>query len=205
MPENNYLDQPGIFRASIADMQFSQKREKEGKTPELWITYEILAKLGEENQWESWEQYETQSIIGYHYPFCNDGSPNKTTIDQLMDALDWNGLSLAELDGRYKGLVVQITVKEETYQNQPKCKVKWMAKDGAPTGPRSLDDNALKRMCSQWDVKLRALNAKPAVTPAKKTNGKTTAKKNPKDGAGIAAAVSAAARQMPFGGQETPF
>lgn len=159
-----FLDRPGIFKATCANWTLAET--KESGIPVFQVEYHPTAML-DGKEWIAWSEYD-QMIVGRHFPFKKDGTPNEKTIKQLMEALGWDGQSLKSLqDGDYSHKEVQIVVKEETYEGKARLNVAWLNPGDYEPGLKEMDPTKVSAMASQWDAKLRAVSG--AAPVAKKT------------------------------------
>lgn len=161
------LDRQGTFRAEIK--QWGVRRGK-GASKSVGITMKFLIldqyhPDEEDQKWESWDQYEEAFCWGTWYVLDSKGVENQTNVTQLGDSIDWDG-NFAIFDGEPpSGMIVQIQVKQETYEGQIQHKASWMSPADATPGSGGgitgvLDSSALKSLNTQYGPKMRALLAK---------------------------------------------
>lgn len=100
-----------------------------------------------------------QQIVGYFYIEKRNGSPNTTTIDQIKNALGWDGSDLRWLANQnFAGTRVQLTLGWEEWDNRNRLKIKWMDHENfSPMPPvEKADDATLRAMNARLGSKLRA-------------------------------------------------
>lgn len=114
-------------------------------------------------------------ITGYFYLEKKDGSINTITVDSLKAAFAWDGRDPLWLqDADFSGLVVQLKLEFEVYDNKQRLKVRWVdAEDAEGRGVPKADDNARRTLGTRLGSKLRAL-AGGSPAPAPKPNGAPT-------------------------------
>jgi hypothetical protein len=110
-------------------------------------------------------------ITGYFYMEKKDGSINTVTVDSLKAAFGWDGRDPLWLqDADFGGLVVQLKLEFEVYDNKQRLKVRWVdAEDAGGRGVPKADDNARRALGTRLGSKLRALaGGSPAPAPRPK-------------------------------------
>lgn len=163
------IDREGRFKATVVDYGLN---ENKNGIPEFTVEF-AASSFYDNGTWHDWTEY-AQTIRGYFYAFKKDGTPNTTTIHNLMDALGWDGLSMQSLqEGDYANREVQIVVKSETYEGAARLKVAWLDPGDHQPSLKKMDEREVKAMAATWDAKLRALNAG-------KAKGGNSAKPSPK-------------------------
>lgn len=187
------IDRPGTFKARVVD--YGMSNSKTG-TPQFEIEFAITS-FYNNGDWEDWTDYGIQTR-GWFYPFTKQGKLNDTTVDQLMDSLGWDGLSISSLEkGDFAGMTVQINIKEDNYNGNTKLKVSWMNPEDYKPGIPKLENAKVGQLSSQFDQMLRARNGKKGASPAAPSTKKPPSQKKPKP---VAAGVSTeeADKNIPF-------
>lgn len=165
------LDRPGIFKARPFSWNVSTKDDSQSVAVALGFL--VLSQL-EGEEWVSWERddVEPHHVYGYFYVVKRDGSINSTAVKQLVESLGWNG-DLRSVTGEPPDVVVQITVKEETYNGKTQLKATWMNPGDYVPQPYGASEGDVAKLQSKFGPLLRAAaggatKAKPAAkAPAK--------------------------------------
>lgn len=157
---SSMIDRPGRYKAEITDWSLGETKggpDGQGKIPVFTIEF-LATEFQDGANWHDWTEYQA-TIRGYFFPFKKNTSPNETTINNLMRTLEWNGCSLNSLqEGNYVGRLVQIVVKEETYEGKTRLQVAWIDPGDFEGTLKKLDEQDVKVMAQNWDSKLRAIN-----------------------------------------------
>ncbi len=152
----------GVYQARIAATTLEP-----GKNGNIAFVadFDLVEWYGENDaEWYNVE-YENTSIRAWLYLLKNDGSPNEISLQQIRDALDWNGeLGVLGQPGRYDHVPVQILVQSEEYNNQTRMRVKSIRSANAnpadPFGSSTLkpaDPTLVGQLAAQYDAKFRAI------------------------------------------------
>lgn len=104
---------------------------------------------------------EDLDITGYFYLEKKDRSINTMTVESLKEAFGWDGrdpLWLQDTDFVSSGLMVQVKIGFELYNNKQRIKVQFVdAADAAPASVQKADDATRRNLSSRLGSKLRAL------------------------------------------------
>lgn len=117
------LDRAGIFKAKPTS--WGVQKSEGSQSVAIAIDFTILAQL-EGYEWADWSGYEEHTITGYFWVIKKDGSINSTTVTSICESLYWNCSLESIANDPVPDMVVQITVKEETYNGQTRLKVGWL-------------------------------------------------------------------------------
>lgn len=103
------LDRPGIFRAKPA--AWGYKEFETSAAVKVWVAFRIVECLEPpDNVWTDWTQYGDVRVFGDYFVTKKDGTPNTTTVDQLVQCLGWNGSFGYLIENPPPNVVVQIKV-----------------------------------------------------------------------------------------------
>lgn len=160
----------GRFKATILEHGVSETGPNHLAT--FVCKLQLLQELGN-GLWNPVD--EDLDITGYFYLEKRDGTLNTNTIDSLKSAFGWDGrdpLWLQDTDFVNSGLVVQVKLAFEEYQNKKRLKVQYIdAEDSAGGSVPRADDNARRSLANRLGSKLRA-NAGGTPAPAPKPIGR---------------------------------
>lgn len=165
------INREGIFKAHTIERGVAHTGPNELVT--FTARYALVQELLD-GQWCDIEE-EGAEITGYHYLQKRDSSVNENTVRQLREAFsDWNGqdvfwLEEADIDG----VLVQLTIGMETYDNKTRPKVKWINNEDAEPTQGVRRSNAAQRTAikNAFNSKLRATSGGVSrSTPAPKAS-----------------------------------
>lgn len=164
---STYLDRSGIFKAR--PVSWKVKTFPNSNAVAISIEFAITAML-DGHDWQDWTSYIEHRCFGDFFVVKKDGSPNVKTIQQLSEALGWAGHFTAVF-GMPPQNIVQITVKEESYNGKYYYKASWInPEDYAPFGVGA-DEQEVSALEARFGSLLRAAAGaaqKKAPPPTKK-------------------------------------
>lgn len=157
------LDREGIFMAR--PLSWGVKQSTQSQSVAIVMDFIIGAQLVD-GEWESWADYEEQTITGYFYVVKADGSINTTSVDRLALSIGWNG----NLEFGVPECNVQITVKMETdaRNGRQMLKVAWINPGDYTPQPQTTTPETIKSLTAQYGSLLRAAAAAKLPKPAPK-------------------------------------
>ncbi len=156
------LDRAGIFRAR--PLSWCVRDRQDSAAIAISIEYQILAQL-DGSDWADWSEFEEHTIFGDHYVVKRDGTINTVTVEQLAESLGWSG-DLRSVTGVPPDVVVQITVKAETYNGVERLKVAWINPGDFSPRPESAAPETVAKLQSRFGSLLRAAAGSKAKKPA---------------------------------------
>lgn len=158
------IDRPGIFK--VRPLSWAVWKSETSKSVGINLKFQILEML-HESVWHDWMQYGDFHAFGHFYVVKSDGGVNERPAQQLAESLGWNGTFAQVQSGPPPDVLVQVTVKEETYQGKTRLKVEWMNPVDYVPQPRGEDASSVKQLDAMFGSQLRALmssSAKPKPT-----------------------------------------
>lgn len=162
------IDRTGIFK--VRPLAWKVKTF-EGKTSvAVSIDFVVVAEL-HDDEWFDWSNFEEHHVAGDYWVVKKDGTPNVETIQQLANALGWNG-SLADVVSKDppKHVVVQVTIKDEVYNGKTYFKAGWMNPgDYVPTRGGGASTEQVQALEARFGSLLRAAASTKAHPAAKAT------------------------------------
>ncbi len=117
------LDREGIFKAR--PVSWNVQDAKESKATAVSVQFEILSEWDGAGKWHDWTGYEPRHCYGSWWVVKKDGGINVGAVQQLAASLGWSA-DLRDVFGPPPNVVVQITVKGETYKEQTQYRATWM-------------------------------------------------------------------------------
>ena len=151
------------------------------------MTFLVLEELDEGNVWASWDEFEDHQVYGSWWVIKKDGTVNTGAVDQLVECLGWNG-NLTSVGGEPPQKIVQITVKDETWEGVTRYKASWMNPEDftGGGGDYGVDEAGAKALQARFGSLLRAAagSAKPKAEPKKAAKKAPAKKKAGPKGAG---------------------
>jgi hypothetical protein len=159
------LDREGIFKA--VPFKWDVQKAQSGAVA-VSMGFEIKAQL-DGSEWIDWSEYDAHHVYGSWWVVKRDGSVNQPAVEQLASCLGWTG-RLSDVGGDAPEIVVQITVKEETFEGKTRIKATWMnPEDYVPEGIGASDDE-VREIEARFGSLLRAAasgaaKAKPKEPP----------------------------------------
>ena len=111
------------------------------------------------DKWLSWDEAGEYMFWGTWWVVKKDGTVNQSAVEQLKKCLGWNG-DLDSIVDPAPDTIVQVSVKEETYEGVTRYKGSWMnPADHTGGGPGSLDPTKKKELKARFGSLLRAAAA----------------------------------------------
>lgn len=160
------LDRPGVFKAQPVNWEVSPSRDSQSVAIKIQLS--ILAQW-DGSEWQSWADYEEHFVTGWWYVIGKNGQVNQTAVDQLVESLRWNG-DVDNLRRDPPKAVVQVTVKEDTYNSKTTYKASWMTPEGVIPGAPSASPEDVAAVKTRYGSLLRAAAAgaakKAGIAPA---------------------------------------
>lgn len=174
------LDRSGIFKAR--PVSWKVKTFANSNSVAIAVEMSIVAQL-EGQDWIDWRDFDEHRVWGDWFVVKKDGSPNIDAVQQLAVSLAWGG-SLREIASNPPpDCLVQVTVKEETYNGKTYFKGTWLNHGDFQPTPGGADENEVNALDAKFGSLLRAAAAKkPAGTkpkPAAKPATAVGAKSDP--------------------------
>lgn len=158
------LDRAGNFQAK--PVAWNIQTGKEGsKSVAIGITF-IVAAQWEKDAWTSWAEYEPMTVRGYWYVIGKDGKVNQTAVKQLRKSMGWDGDLQAVAAGDPPGMIVQLNVKANKYNDEITYRAEWMSPEGEVPGAFGASPEEVNALQSQFGSLLRAA-ASAIPAPAK--------------------------------------
>lgn len=191
------LDQAGIFKGRLVNWAVKQV---ESGAVAVTLKLVIVASL-DGQAWVPWdpETVEEYTVYGDFWVIKKDGGINTKVVESLVAALPWDG-NLTSITQTPPDVVVQVTVKEDTYQGVTRYKASWVQPEDYTPQPMGESSEDVKALQAQFGSLLRA-----AAGAAKKAAAKPASKKGPPPAkVGAPAPGSAAGEPVPDG-DDIPF
>lgn len=178
------LTQAGVYKGVIVAGTLGETNKQ--KCPQFVCTLKVTdCYNSEEGVYESWEEYEEQTITGYLLlAYLDDtGKPAKFSLyDEVMNAIGWDGLTYSSLAaGNWGDKVVAFEVVEEEYNGSPQFKVAHIGDENAQFGGlRPLSTEQITRLDQAFAfAPTKKKTSKPATAPKKKSTPPAAGKKSP--------------------------
>lgn len=160
------LDREGIFKAR--PFTWEVYRAESGAVG-VSIGFEITAKLSESYEWDDWSEYEAHHCYGTWWVVKKDGSINQGPVEQLAAGLGWKGDLMTVSKEPVPEVIVQITVKEDTYNGKTRYRAAWMNPgEYAPTSSSTSPED-VQQLQARFGSLLRAAASgasRPSPAPA---------------------------------------
>lgn len=158
------IDREGIFKAK--PVAWSVKTFEGKQSVALNVEFVIVAML-DQGEWQDWTLYDTCRVWGDFFVVKKDGRPNTAQVQQLAESLGWNG-DLRVVFGEPPDVVVQVTVKEETYDGRTFYKAAWVNPEDYVPGPKGGADAAtVEQLQTRFGSLLRAAATSKSAPGAK--------------------------------------
>jgi hypothetical protein len=206
----NQLNREGTFRVQITDYCLMAPF-KSGAIP-VSITAKILESwnpdLGDNGEWESWEECEEYEAAGMIWVVKKDGNLNENGVQSLMDFAGWDGDFDSISNRTWQPTPCQIVVNEEKDADRAQYNQFPIAfvndHDAVPGGQREMAPEMVSQLKTQHGAALRALKGN-ATRNAKPPKGKPAAPptSQPEDPANAALQEAANSSQKPPDGPST--
>jgi len=146
-----WIDREGIFKAVPSDWIVEQA---ESGAIGIKIKFAIIEYL-ENGQWADWRNFGPYDASGTYWVVKKDGTVNTVTVNQLVESLGWDG-TFAHVDKEAPQVVVQIAVKQGTYNDKTFFKAGWMNPGDFTPEKKQLDPDIVKNLDSRFGSLLRA-------------------------------------------------
>lgn len=167
------LEQTGIFRCK--PLSWEVVKAKSGAVG-INMSFLVVEEL-DGDKWLSWDEYDDHMFYGTWWVVKKDGTVNQSAVEQLAKSLGWNG-DIDTITDPAPDTIVQVTVKEETYEGVKRWKGDWMnPADHTGGGDFGVDGNEKKEIKSRFGSLLKA--AASSALPAKKAPPKGGPKSKP--------------------------
>ena len=154
------LEWPGRYMAVVKEWWL---REAQSGAVGVSIVYRIRAKW-EDDAWQDWSEFEEYRTTGTVWIVKRDGDVSQHGVDQLKDALGWDGRMelFARAAPRRK---VQVEVTPEEYKGQVDHRVNWLYPADAAIGGGSVSEGRQKELANRFGSLLRAAAGGSATLP----------------------------------------
>jgi len=153
----NDLIEAGRYRASVKECGVSRTDSN--------ICVAVVFLLIDNEQDNEWVECDPKQITGWYYLLKKGGELNEISINQLREALFWDGVTLEWFQEAQTFPDVQIVIAEEEYQGRKKMKVQWLRPYDWTGGIVKSSEAELKSIQREIGSKLRALSGTPANPP----------------------------------------
>lgn len=169
------LDRAGRFKARVS--AWGVKPSQQSQSIAIHLDF-IVTAAWNGSEWESWEEYEPQTVSGDFYVVKKDGQINTTTVDQLAASIGWAGnLELSGVEP--PDVEVQITAKEESFQarsgeTMTVVKASWIDPGDFVPAANVADAGTEKALNQQFGSLLRAAAAGKVAPKTAKGHAKKT-------------------------------
>lgn len=167
-----FLEQAGIFKSKPLSWEVYPA---ESGAIGVSMKFAVLEELNSAGEWESWAEYDEHHFYGTWWVVKKDGKVNTQAVEQLAKCLGWNG-NLTSIMGAPPEIVVQVTVKADTYKDKTTFKGSWMNPEDHTGGGFGADADTVKSLQSRFGSLLRAAasgSTPAAPAPAKKGGPKS--------------------------------
>ncbi|MDP3703596.1 MAG: hypothetical protein Q8R78_04350 [Candidatus Omnitrophota bacterium] len=166
------IDREGIFRVIPREWWIRTPKAESvalgSAAVAVSLDFDIIEQWDGAN-WMSWREYEQHTVFGDYWIIKKDRTVNQGTVEQLAMSLGWDG-NLESVKGLPPNVVVQVTVKADTYEGKTRYKAGWM--NPGDFSPRSgAPPEEVTKLSSQFGSLLRAAAAgaakaaKPMAAP----------------------------------------
>lgn len=132
------LDREGIFKVKP---EFWEVRQFDSGAVAIEIRYRVLAQL-DGSIWQDWTGFDPVVVWGRHIVIKSDKTPNARTVEQLAEVLGWDGSLRGVTPDRLPDVVVQTTVKADTYNGNTTYKADWLRPENYSPEPKASKSNA---------------------------------------------------------------
>lgn len=165
MSKISRLQDTGIFKARLMSWNLTKGKEG-GLSVGINCRFQVLAKL-EGKSWADWENtYAPVEVFGTWWVIGKAGSPNKTSIDQIVGSLGWDGDIGAVAAGAMPDTrTCQIKVVSESPDGQKVYyKATWMNPESFSGALKGLPPDEAKGIQARFGGMLKAQAMKSAGT-----------------------------------------
>ena len=145
------FNKAGRFLAEPADWSLDKR---ENGTPFFKIEFLVTAQPANDG-WQDCRR-DDQRITGYFTLITRDKKPNTVMIDQLKEAIGWDGDLGSLHHGDWSKIEVQIVTEYERWENKDRLKVKWIYPADYVPGLKRLNDHDADALASTWGPIFRA-------------------------------------------------
>lgn len=145
------LEREGIFKARPVKWAV---RKAESGAVSVNLQLLILAQL-DGDDWVSWEAAEDHFVYGDFYVVKKDGKINSAAVERLVGSLGWDG-DLRSVFGDPPRVVVQATVKADTYNGVTRYKASWLNPENYVPGSFGESEDDVKQLQARYGSLLRA-------------------------------------------------
>ena len=156
------IDREGIFKAR--PLSWEIYRAESGAVA-VSMNFEITAELNESSDWDDWTQYEQHTCYGNWWVVKRDKSINMNPVKQLAESLGWDGNLSSVSPDNPPDQIVQITVRENVYQDNLRYRADWMNPGDFTPSPRSASPEDVQQLETQFGSLLRAAASAVQPTP----------------------------------------
>lgn len=165
----NRLDRDGVFRCRATGWRV---KTFQSKSVAVGIDFVVLEELVN-GEWRDWTQYGEYAVSGDWWVIGSSGAVNTGAVEQLSECMGWDGSLSTVATSPCPGAMMQVTVKEETYNGKTLFKGDWMRPwDYSPQAPGA-DSERAQVLDAQFGGLLRAAaskgrgvkKTKPAAAP----------------------------------------
>ena len=151
----NKLEQDGIFRVKPLSWDI---QEAQSGAVGVNMSFLVIEEL-DGDKWLSWDEAGEYMFYGTWWVVKKDGTVNQSAVEQLKKSLGWNG-DLDSIVDPAPDTIVQVAVKEETYEGVTRWKGSWMnPADYTGGGPGAMDPDKKKEIKARFGSLLRAAAA----------------------------------------------
>lgn len=163
------IDRKGIFQA--VPREWRVRTTDNSSAVAVSLDFDLLAQWNGTG-WDDWSQYELHTAFGDYWVIKRDRTVNQGTVEQLAASLGWDG-NLDSVHGDPPNVLVQITIKDETFQGKTRFKAGWMNPGDWSPGPAGAPPEEVSQLSSQFGSLLMAAaagaakQAKPVPAPAR--------------------------------------
>jgi hypothetical protein len=148
------IDREGIFKARLTT--WAVKTFPNSQSVAVAIEFLIVSCL-DGQEWSDWTSYGCVAR-GDFFVVKKDGTPNVKTVQDLAASIGWDG-SLKQIASRPMNppeAVVQVTVKEETYNGKSYFKVQWINPEDYTPNAGGVDASTASSLDARFGSLLRA-------------------------------------------------
>lgn len=161
------LDRTGIFKANIISWGLTKSGSSESHA--VSMEFQIISQYVD-GKWASWADYEEHGCRGDFWIIGKSGDVNEKAVDQLANAIGWMG-ALEDIQGDPPPCIVQIVVKDETYNGTTRYRAAFINHEDYVPKPSTLDDATVKTLNTRYGSLLRAAagaarKTRPRVEPS---------------------------------------
>ena len=177
------IDREGIFR--VVPREWLVKTTENSAAVAVSFDFDVISQYNG-TDWDDWGQYEQHTVFGDYWVIKKDRTVNQGTVEQLASSLGWDG-NLDSVQGPPPNVVVQVSVKADTYEGKTRYKAGWMNPGDFTPRASGAPPEEVSKLASQFGSLLRAAAAgaakvaKPMPAPAKVIEPSTPNSQNTED------------------------